>query len=225
MVYDYVFHLGYRGWPMETNLALSTWKLTHDLVLGATGARHFNPVSVAQRAFPNRGSFDLDRPWITVPPSTGVFQTEGIAVGISEEWIELKMGLLWALLRYRLGATHCLLRPQGGRFEEWFGADVVPIPRFLHGGHSWEEAAAVISGASTFLGDCSALHVLAVALGTPVILMEPQEMRWNPIFYPLGKVGPQVTLVTGGDGRPTFDARHVRDALECATLSRKATTS
>jgi hypothetical protein len=71
-----------------------------------------------------------------------------------------------------------------------------------------------------FLGDCSAWHVLAMAMGIPVVLVEPLEARWNPIFYPLGMDGPQVTMVRGNDGNPTFDARHVADALTRALASR-----
>ena len=77
---------------------------------------------------------------------------------------------------------------------------------------TWPQAARHIRHAKVFLGDCSALHVLAVALGTPVVLVEPMEARWNPIFYPLGMDG-AVQVVKGNDGRPTWDARHVGDVL------------
>jgi hypothetical protein len=42
--------------------------------------------------------------------------------------------------------------------------------------------------------------------------MEPAEARWNDVFYPYGKID-RVRLVTGTDGRPTFDARHCMDAI------------
>ena len=75
------------------------------------------------------------------------------------------------------------------------------------------EATAWIAGAKVLLTDCSALHVLAVALGIPTVIVEPMEARWNTIFYPLGFDGPQVTIVKGLDGQPTFDARHVTETL------------
>ena len=70
-----------------------------------------------------------------------------------------------------------------------------------------------MTNAQIVLGCCSALHVLAVALGKRCVSMEPAEARWNPIFYPLGTTG-RVKLVMGSDNRPTFDARAVRQAVE-----------
>lgn len=79
---------------------------------------------------------------------------------------------------------------------------------------SWVDAATFLNVSKVFFGDCSALHVLAVAMGKPAVLCEPMEARWNDIFYPVGKVGPQVRLVTGLDGRPTFDSRHCAEAIQ-----------
>jgi len=58
--------------------------------------------------------------------------------------------------------------------------------------------------------------VLACAVGTPCIVMEPAEARWHPIFWPYGQDGPQVRLVRGGDGRGTVDARHCRELIQAA---------
>jgi hypothetical protein len=51
-------------------------------------------------------------------------------------------------------------------------------------------------------------------LGKQVVMVEPNEARWNPIFYPYDKTGGRVELVVGNDARPTFDARHVADTLK-----------
>ena len=79
-------------------------------------------------------------------------------------------------------------------------------------GSNWVDAAAKIKKAKFFLGCCSALHVLACALGKSVVMVEPNAARHNPIFDPYGKTG-RVHLVCGNDGLPTHDSRHVREAL------------
>ena len=48
--------------------------------------------------------------------------------------------------------------------------------------------------------------------------MEPNPQRHNDVFWPLGKTGPQVTQVLGGDGQWTFDARHVAEAIEAVWM-------
>jgi hypothetical protein len=51
-------------------------------------------------------------------------------------------------------------------------------------------------------------------MGKPCVIMEPMTERLNPIFWPLGQDGPQVTLVRGNDRQATFDARHTAETLE-----------
>lgn len=184
------FHLGYDGWPQRA-LPFEHWRL-------ARGQQ--------READPTLAAVELGRSWITVARVPGV--NYALSVGFSDEHFELKYGLT-KLLRRRFGMT--VLAPIGSRWEQE-GTRVYDC--------NWEEAADSIVHSRVFLGCCSALHVLAVALGTPVVLMEPNPMRHNVVFYPLGKVGPQVTLVLGNDGLPTFDARAVAAMVESA-LARK----
>lgn len=188
--YDRIYHLGYRGWP-DTPLP------------------HFIYAQV-QREYPypdlRLAPLDLDRPWITgIEPASIACP---YVAAWTETWFELKVGL-WALLQRRwptdlkLGEIPLNLST-GGRWQNESGACTA----------DWLWLARWMLAARVVLADCSAPHVLAVALGRPVILVEPMEARWNPIFYPLGQDGPQVILVKGLDGNPTFDARHVFDALE-----------
>ena len=187
---DHVFHLDYRGWP--------EWPLP------------LCPYTVAQSACAadgvQLGPLDLLRPWITVD---GPGIPCAVAVGFTEAWFELKLGLL-AQVDWELETSLIQLTPLGSRWTH--------IPPALASVEAcdWLDAARAIRNSDLFFGDCSALHVLAVALGKRCILMEPMEARHNEIFYPLGKTGPQVTLVTGNDGLPTFDARHCIDALRKA---------
>lgn len=188
VTYDRVYQLGYRRWP--------------ELPL---------PVEIDQtvRADRELPPLDLARPWITAPLEGPLHyhlapRTRRIAVGFSECHFELKYGLLGLLGQHDSRWEVQTVMGPTGRWGDEAGEGMC----------NWEEAAHAISQAEVFVGDCSALHVLAVALGVPVVLVEPMEARWNPIFYPCGKVGPQVTLVTGLDGLPTFDSRHLCEAVQ-----------
>lgn len=154
---------------------------------------------------------DLDRPWITAPYT---LPPKDVCVGFTDEHFELKYGLYWLLT----SAGYAGRMVNVSASPRWRTEGQQP-------GFDWLSAAAWLARAHVFLGCCSALHVLACAVGTPVVLMEPSEARWNPIFYPYGKTGPQVQLVLGGDGRPTWDARHVRDTVETQVRARREVTN
>jgi hypothetical protein len=197
--YDRVFHLGYEGWPQDP----LPKQVEHQVHLAWKDAD--GPVPV----------IDLTRPWIT--PSW-TFPCD-LAIGFSDNHFELKYGLLSLLW----DKWYLKQKPEDNRSLIWVGNS----PRWNSepygcASKSWEMAAAWIAGAPCFLGCCAALHVLAIAIGTPVILMEPMEARHNPIFYPLGTRGPQVTQVLGLDGNWTWDARHVADEIE-KVWARRAT--
>ncbi len=184
--YDRVIHLGYRGWP---KLPLPNEVYDHC---------RSNEVNLPL------GPLGLDRPWITVAEP---FDMGRVVCGWSDCYFELKVGL-HALMEGQSGWVPAILSAPGSRWltERTQATSVHEMP--------WDQAAEAIAGADVFLGDCSALHVLACALGKPVVCYEPMEARWNPIFYPYGQDGPQVTLVRGLDGKPTTDARHTAETLE-----------
>lgn len=182
--YDQVVHLGLDGWP-QRSLPFETYRL-------------------AALQVPDLLPPDLTTPWITAPYH---LPAPRIALGFTDEYFELKYGLYW-LLRAAFADTdnpdrtgHELINVSNS--PRW--NDVLVKP------DDWQSAAAWIGSAKLFIGCCSALHVLACALGTPVLVLEPQKARHHDCFYPYGKLGPQVTLVTGNDGLPTFDARHLID--------------
>jgi hypothetical protein len=194
-------HLGYRGWP-DQPLAQYIY---------GTLKYHYPHLAVA--------GLDLESPWITIPPLPNSWGTTCTPVGFTEAWFELKVGLLqllqqefaWTQNREDVGWPTTALMQMATPGGRWVLAGWRP--------YTWVEAAEFITASSLFVGDCSALHVLAVACGTPVIVVEPMEARWNGIFYPVGKVG-RVHLVTGNDGLPTFDARHVADTIRGALNGR-----
>ena len=180
--YDHIVHLGYRAWP-DRPLPLCIYEQTK---------REYPNVPVA--------SLDLERAWIEVQPSES---GEGIyAVGFSDEWFELKVGI-YELLKLQ------------GMIGQWVGG----ASRWNQEAHrpqiSWEAAASILSATKVFLGCNSALHVLACSVGARVVMLEPNHHRYNDVFFPYGKTG-RVHLVLGGDGQPTFDARHCADALKKA---------
>jgi hypothetical protein len=200
--YGAVYHLGYEGWPAP-DLARDTYNRF---------------LRLHQRQQPDQApaTLDLDRPWIT-PPGYVLDPTD-LAWGFTDEYFELKYGLYW-LLR-----THYVYVPNTKRPLSW--VNVSGSPRWKHeGGHghtAWESAAVWIKGTRLFLGCCSALHVLACAIGTPAVLLEPAPGRWNDVFYPYGKKGPQVTLVLGSDGLPTTDARHFIETIDRMLEARRS---
>ena len=141
---------------------------------------------------------DLDRPWVH---SHGAIYHVPVVSGFSDEHFELKVGLFTLLKEQR--EINQIIAPHSRWATELDHA----------GTETWIAAAALIAGAKVFLGCNSGMHVLACALGKPVVMMEPNVQRHHPIFYPFGTEG-RVLLVRGLDGQPTFDARHVAEALK-----------
>ena len=198
--YDRVVHLGYRGWP-DRELAEYTY---------ASGRQYYPDLPLAP--------LDL-RPWITA------YRTDAshprVIVGWSEEHFELKIGLLLLLAaRFQSAPVEFWwLRPWGRRYDaidvRWQFEDSFQ-PMGVFGPHGtiircdWSSAAGLMATGTVFLGCLSALWVLANALGLPTVICEPNPQRHHPIFW---REHPKNLLVRGGDGQPTFDARHVGDAL------------
>lgn len=182
--FDRVFDLGYIGWPLKP-LPFSTYEL---------GQAQYGGILAP---------LDLRRPWISVP---SISYGSRCVVGFTDEWFELKFGI-WTLLS------------RGAEYRDWLSISGIDGSRWrnegTHGPSTWVEAAQWIKGAEVFLGCCSALHVLSAALGKTTIVMEPNPNRHHPIFWPFGIDSDQgpVICVKGGDGKPTFDARHVREAI------------
>lgn len=212
--YDLQVNLGYRGWP-EPDVVQHT----------LDSLNHANRVVDPPLFWPpfHAQELALDEPWITLPPlrsvptgqnlqaPAGIVAPRDLAIAFTDCHFELKVGLSLLILerfsRTRPDLCYRFLYTTGSRWdtEMW--------KLGLATGADWLGFASVIDLANVILADCSGAHALAVAMGKPVVLMEPMEARWNPIFYPLGKTG-RVTLVTGNDGLPTYDARHVGDVLE-----------
>lgn len=181
--------LGYAGWP--------TRPLPY-YVYDTVRSEH------PDLGLPTEG-LDLEQPWITID---GAFAPTEVAVGFTDEWYELKLGVTACVFRHDI-YPHVQLTAPRSRWDIETPAATVAVERC-----DWLEAAGIIRNSDLFFGCCSALHVLACALGKRCVLMEPAEQRWNSIFYPYGQDGPRVRLVKGNDGQPTFDARHCADAVE-----------
>lgn len=197
--YDRIFHLGYTRWP-HAPLPVETY---HTLL------------SQWPTDWPTLAPLDLDRPWIqaaSVPDDQ-----LSVALGWTEEHFELKAGLTCLLILRWMDPT---ARDPAFRFINVSWSSRWQAEWWTPGGATfaegmltdWGRIAGVLSVSQVFLGDCSALHVLACALGKPVVLMEPNPHRHHPIFYPFG-TGGRVRVVQGVDGLPTWDARHVQETL------------
>lgn len=156
---------------------------------------------VGQLAFPGIAQLDLARPWVEVQDP---YSPTELVVGFSDEHFELKVGITVLLDRDAM----LVVAPHNSRwgFER-------PVGMYPLRCCDWVEAAGIIRSSGLFFGCCSALHVLACALGKRCVIMEPNEHRWNSIFWPYGQDDFRVTLVKGNDGRPTFDSRHCADTI------------
>lgn len=197
-VWDLVLHLGYRGWPARP-LPFETLDCLNEQLapLALQGFGHTTPRIADEE-------LALQEPWITLD---GPGPPVEFVAGFSDEHFELKVGLVTLLSD--MSQPWCVIAPPGGRWDRERPKGSYPLQT-----GDWMMHARTLRNADRALCCCSALHVLAVAVGTPVVCMEPAEARWNSIFWPVGTVGPQVTVVRGNDGRPTWDARHVRETLE-----------
>lgn len=186
--YDAVLHLGYREWPTAP-LPFYVYGLVRD---------HYPTISMAP--------MDLSKPWITIKDYVLKFPPT-VTIGFSDEWFELKFGIANLLSDF----NPSVITAKNSRWDTEGsdkGHDLVHIETA-----GWMKSAEFFEASEVCLACCSALHVLALAVGTPVVAVEPNRDRWNDIFWPFGMDGPQVWCVKGGDGLPTFDARHTKDTL------------
>jgi hypothetical protein len=193
--YDLVLHLGYRGWP--------TRPLPYETLANLNAQLPQFPPELGLRLEIQPEELHLDEPWIQI---AGAYPPTELAVGFTEAHFELKLGLLASLDRYL--PPYLQLTPPGSRWTTE-GRGLVSVQA-----GDWLMHAGTIRNSDLVLADCSALHVLGAAMGKRVVVMEPMEARWNPVFWPLEMDGPQVWCVKGNDGRPTWDARHTRDLIE-----------
>jgi hypothetical protein len=162
--------------------------------------------------WPSLRPLDLDRPWITIDP---IANPSPITLGWTDEHFELKVGLTSLCLLQAQDPTRIINVSWSPRWQaEWWEASwghPAPAEGVLG---SWRGVAKILAGAQVFCGDCSALHVLACALGIPTVIMEPNPHRHHPIFYPYGMDGRRVQVVRGVDGLPSFDSRHTWDVIQ-----------
>lgn len=200
--YDRVLHLGYRRWP-ELPLPYETL---------STLSQHYLPLETVDRVTSTmtRRELCLEEPWITNLPDIPNL-TPSVAIGFSECHFELKVGLVLLLERLVGWPRESLCVLTHNKQTRW-ALDRPHSSYPLYVG-PWLEEATVIANSQVFLGCNSGLHVLAVAVGTPVVIYEPMTARHNPIFFPLGWDGPQVQRVVGNDGDWTTDCRHTADKL------------
>ncbi len=185
--YEKVYHLGYKEWPAQS--------LANE-IRDSVGFLEDPPLR-------------LKRPWIQADDVC--HENTVIAVGISDEHIELKMGVLLGLIAQMPEEItwKLLLPPKGMSHRAWEWVEVAGYPVEFHE-TTWIEAAGMIAAADLFFGCLSALWVLANAVGTPTVIMEPSVERHNEIFW---RTTPKNHMVLGNTGKPTWDLRATRDLI------------
>lgn len=204
--YDAVYHLGYEGWPQGT--------LAEDIAQRAR--RQYEQQHPTEHFLGKHPRLDLARPWIDEgghpAPPAGDSAAPKVYLGWSEEWFELKVGLSVMLAKRFPAVDFWWVRPWGGRYDEIDQSGKGWPDNFGICRANWLTAAGLMFWADVYVGCLSSAWVLANATGTPAVVCEPNAQRHHPVFWQDGK-GKNV-LVRGIDGQPTFDARHVGDALE-----------
>lgn len=200
-----VFHLGHARWP-----ASPLYQQYKDNFVER----------YPDHAFGVLKHFDM-KPWIEAPRSlercqscySGIPRNSNIIFyGAGQDWIELKMGVLATLNKGLIGDDDLaiqLVDQPGGRQQEFAGFLDGEYVWFDTGG--WMETAHLMDHCDSYVGCCAAQWVLACGIGLPCIMFDPAEGRHHSIFWWDG--GGRNVKVLGGDGRPTWDARHVADAI------------
>lgn len=191
--WERVFHLGYRGWPGKS-LPLETWDCARAYLEHHHGA------------YTGRG-VDLESAWITLPV-TPPEEPRTCFVGFTDEWCELKMGVLAVAAARFPEWKFRLVSGAGSRQREWRTA-LPPNVVFYESG--WVYSARLLARSSLFFGCCSALWVLANAMGKRTCIVEPSEMRHNSVFY---SESPRNHMLRGESHGDKFDARRVIALLE-----------
>lgn len=217
--YAQVFHLGYVGWPGPT-LPEDVYHRVADVHRRIIGT--------------DLAPLDLQRPWITA--KTYGLPAQDLAIGFSDEHFELKRGIAECLTDRFLHMRNRARAQAEDRTDLPHPMALVNVAgpgsrwsrecyAFNQDGWVWEAVARWIAASRVFVGCCSALHVLAVAIGVPAVIVEPNVHRLQEVFWPLGFDGERVQIVRGGDGLPTVDARHTAEAIEAvwARLDREQT--
>lgn len=188
---DRVFHLGYRRAPDRPLPAF-----IYDEVTRLAPDIAFRPL-------------DLDRPWIQAAATTSrpVHRRDApmaVAVGWSSNAAAWKRDVTMAL-QERFTSTRFIPVMTAGAVDDTWKAlwcfDMAPAA-------DWVAAAERVAESRFFVGCCSALHVLACAMGMPALVVEPDENRWDAAFYPYGTDG-RVRLVRGDRADPAASIRAI----------------
>ena len=193
--WERVFHLGYRAWPSKS-LPLETWDCAREILERDHGK------------YSGKGLL-LSEPWISVPGAPPEDAYPGsVLVGFTDEWLELKMGLLFAAAARFREVKFRLVSHRGSRQREWREA----LPQNVSAHEvSWLGAAKLMSRAQLFLGCCSALWVLANGMGKRTCIVEPSEMRHHECFW---SESPRNQMLRGEELGARFDARGMIELLE-----------
>jgi hypothetical protein len=174
---------------------------------------------------------DLEEPWITVAPDHDFSETHvtyaeygaedsvDVHIGWSDDWIELKAGLTYALTGRMPNVRFRVITHSGSRLcEEWLrhypgGDDCIgeQFDNLSWYAGDWLLTAHAMSNSKIFVGCLSAQWVLANAMGKPTVIAEPATGRHHPAFW---RAAGKNHLVLGSDHLPTFDARHLGDVVK-----------
>ncbi|MGH7534414.1 MAG: hypothetical protein ACREMG_02390, partial [Gemmatimonadales bacterium] len=129
-------------------------------------------------------------PWITAPRRHA--RTRDVLFHWTDRWFELKYGLTQWVVNRLPGDCWALRCAPGSRFHSVFAVD-----------RSFSALAGEIVASQLVVTDCSAVHVLATALGVRTVVVEPEVDRHHFIFWPGSLVPGTPGAVQDPDWPPT----------------------
>ena len=163
-------------------------------------------VHLGLREWPEPNLFQVYGRYAAVDPSphwltpVGIY-TQGldlITLAFTDEWVELKVGLVTALATHFPTRRFMILGQEHSRLWREF--------RFPFYNVTWQPctfaaASRFIKSSILLVTDKSALRVMGTGLGQPMVVVEPSQPRHNPVFDPPAAAQPEEYVLNGFDAR------------------------
>lgn len=141
--------------------------------------------------------------WLEPVPK-GPGHIDAITVAFTDEWVELKAGLLASILPRFPMEQFIILCREDSRLHREFS---LPFKNLRWVPCGFQTASCFIASSRLLLTDKSVFRVMAVGMQHPTLVVEPDKGRHHTTFDPPPEAGAREVIVNG------FDAREVVQAL------------
>lgn len=137
-------------------------------------------------------------PWISAPWTSCLSGTGTPCIVWTDEWVELKVGLIAALVRAIPSQFTLLTHPRARLGTEFTFPPAIKVCCV-----DIYNMACYLGQTPLLITDKSMARVLAYGMGTGTLVVEPSEPRHNPVFDPPTQWRQDLAVLNG------FDAREV----------------